>query len=59
MTNLNYGETHTLTANAFTKDHYYFIGWAPSPGSSVIYSDQDSVSNLTTTQGATITLYAT
>ena len=37
---------------------YSFIGWAKSPTGSVEYSDKQSVSNLTTTANAIVTLYA-
>lgn len=35
-----------------------FSGWATSSTGSVVYSDKQSVSNLTATHGATVTLYA-
>ena len=37
---------------------YSFVGWAKSPTGSVEYSDKQSVSNLTTTANALVTLYA-
>ena len=37
---------------------YLFDGWAKSPTGSVEYSDKQSVSNLTTTANAIVTLYA-
>ena len=37
---------------------YSFVGWAKSPTGSVEYSDKQSVSNLTTTANAIVTLYA-
>lgn len=46
-----------LSANGFTKTGYRFAGWAESPTGPVVYSDQQSVKNLSTT-GATKTLYA-
>ena len=52
-----YGTPQNLTANAFTRMGYTFVGWATSPNGSVVYSDQQSVSNLTVTN-ATTTLYA-
>ena len=37
---------------------YSFVGWAKSPTGSVEYSDKQSISNLTTTANAIVTLYA-
>jgi uncharacterized repeat protein (TIGR02543 family) len=57
--------THTydvakyLTANAFTKEGYTFSGWnMKADGTGKSYSNQQSVSNLTSTNGGTVTLYA-
>ena len=55
---LAYGIEKTLTANAFTRTGYTFQGWATSAEGAVVYSDKQSVSNLTTTAGATVNLYA-
>ena len=49
----------TLTANTFTKTGYTFAGWnTAADGSGNPYADGASVSNLTTENNATITLYA-
>ena len=53
-----YDQAQDLTANGFGKTGYTFIGWATSATGEVVYNDQQSVENLTSTQGATITLYA-
>ena len=53
-----YGEAKNLTANGYTKTGYTFIGWAKSASGSVEYSNKQSVSNLTTTNGGTVRLYA-
>lgn len=54
-----YGVAQNLTANTFTKEGYTFKGWAKSSTVTTIsYTDQKSVKNLTQTNGATITLYA-
>ncbi len=54
-----YGEASTLTANAFTKTDYDFLGWSTSANSNtVVYTNSQSVSNLTATNGAIIDLYA-
>ena len=47
-----------LTANAFSKDGYAFGGWATAADGKAIYSDKAVVKDLTTTAGATVTLYA-
>ena len=53
-----YGTAQNLTANAFTRKGYSFAGWATSENGNVVYSDKQSVNNLTTTNGGTVTLYA-
>jgi len=54
-----YGETKNLTANAFERDGYAFTGWnTAADGSGTNYADKAEVSNLTTTDGDKITLYA-
>lgn len=53
-----YNFAKTLTANGFGKTGYTFIGWATSATGAVVYSNQQSVTNLSSTNGATITLYA-
>ena len=47
-----------LTANAFTKVDWVFQGWATSATGPKIYNNGQSVSHLTDTPGATVTLYA-
>ena len=53
-----YGEEKVLTSNAFTQEGYNFAGWSTSANGAVVYTDGQSVSNLTATNGATVTLYA-
>ena len=53
-----YDQAKNLTANGFTKTGYHFVGWATSPNGSVVYSNQQSVKNLTATNGVTVNLYA-
>ena len=54
-----YDEEYTLTANAFTRTGYTFTGWnTESDGTGTTYEDGATVSNLTTTDGETVTLYA-
>lgn len=54
----NYGETYTLPACSYTRDGFRFTGWALSARGKVAYEDRASFSNLTDTNGATVTLFA-
>ncbi len=58
--NFQYGAAaKALTANAFSRTGYTFLGWSTDPlASTATYTDKQKVSNLTTTSGATVTLYA-
>ena len=60
MTNesFTYGIEKALTANAFTRTGYKFDGWATSANGAKVYDDEESVSNLTATNGGTVDLYA-
>ena len=54
-----YDTAKALTANGFTKTGYTFKGWnTKSDGSGTVYTNKASVKNLSSTNGATITLYA-
>lgn len=54
-----YGTAKNLTANAFVKSGYTFIGWnTKADGSGISYADKASVKNMTATNGTTVTLYA-
>ncbi|MBP3397632.1 MAG: InlB B-repeat-containing protein, partial [Alphaproteobacteria bacterium] len=53
-----YDTAQNLTANAFSLPGYTFVGWATSASGSVAHADKESVSNLTTTNNGTVTLYA-
>ena len=53
-----YGTAKALTANAFTRTGYTFGGWATSANGAKAYNDKQSVSNLTSTAGGTVNLYA-
>ena len=53
-----YDVAQALTANAFNLPGYTFAGWATSSTGSVVHADEKSVSNLTTTCGGTVNLYA-
>lgn len=55
---MTYDTTVALKTNIFTKTGYSFLGWATSSGGSVAYKDGESVTNLVSTSGGSITLYA-
>ena len=58
--NLTYDEVKNLTANTYTPPSgYVFAGWnSQADGDGTDYADQAEVSNLVTTQGANIDLFA-
>lgn len=53
-----YGTAKALTANAFSYAGHDFMGWSLTQGGGRDYTNQQSVINLTTTNGATVNLYA-
>ena len=54
-----YGVSKALRANAFTRTGYTFAGWnTKEDGNGTSYTDKQSVSNLSSTNGETVTLYA-
>ena len=54
-----YDQNVTLNGNVFTRDGYVFKGWSTSPtATTATYTDKQSVSNLTTTNGGSVKLYA-
>lgn len=54
-----YGESKALTSNGFSRTGYTFLGWSTnSSASSATYTNSQSVINLSSVNGATITLYA-
>ena len=53
-----YGTAKALTANVFTRTGYTFQGWATSASGAKVYNDKQSVSNLATTDGVVVNLYA-
>lgn len=54
-----YGVSKTLTPNAFTRTGYTFEGWnTNADGTGTSYTDKQSISNLSSTDGATVNLYA-
>lgn len=56
--NMVYDKAVNLTANAFSWAGHTFLGWATTATGSVVYKDGASVSNLVSTSGGSITLYA-
>ena len=55
---MTYGQPANLTANGYKRDGYRFIGWATSGNGDIAYRDRATVSNLSDTDGDTVTLYA-
>lgn len=56
---LTYDAEQNLTSNAFVKTGYTFQGWdTNSAGTTVVYTDGQSVLNLTTINNGTFNLYA-
>ena len=53
-----YGVAQELSACGFKRANYVFAGWATERGGAVVYAGKGEVSNLTTVDGATVTLYA-
>ena len=53
-----YDASQALTANTFTLTGYSFDGWATTAGGNVVYTDEQTVSNLASTQGANVELFA-
>ena len=59
MTNCRYGKSYKLTANKFKKSGYTFVGWnTKKNGSGKTYKNKQSIKNLTSKKGGTVTLYA-
>lgn len=52
------GVAKALTANAFSRTGYTFSGWATSASGTKVYSDKQSVTDLTKIEGDTVNLYA-
>ena len=53
-----FGVAQNLSKNEFTKEGLNFQGWARSSDGDVVYSDEESVSNLTTNNNGSVSLYA-
>ncbi|MFR9058749.1 InlB B-repeat-containing protein [Eubacterium callanderi] len=56
---MTYDTAVNLTANGYTKTGYTFTGWNTQPdGGGTSYTDGQNVTNLTSVEGGTVTLYA-
>lgn len=54
-----YNEAKALDANTYTRTGYTFLGWSTnSAATAANYGDKESVSNLTSTDGGVVDLYA-
>ena len=53
-----YDVAATLRKNTYTRSGMVFTGWATAVDGPVLYSDQQSVANLSATQGEIVNLYA-
>ena len=53
-----YDVAKSLTANEFTRTGYAYQGWATSASGSKVYSDGETVSNLTAEANGAVNLYA-
>ena len=53
-----YGTVKALTANGFAKTGYTFAGWSTTAGGAKAYDNQASVTNLSSTNGDTVNLFA-
>ena len=56
--NAIYNENIKLSKSTFTKDEHIFNGWSLTKNGSIKYKDEETVKNLTSTNGTTVTLYA-
>lgn len=55
----SYGTTYKLISNGYTRSGYEFLGWSTdSNAATIMYANEASISNLASTNGETITLYA-
>ena len=53
-----YDKDVTLRPNVYAKRGYTFAGWARTEGGEVVYTDKETVRNITSVNGAEIDLYA-
>ena len=55
---MTYDVSRNLQKNGYVLTGYTFAGWSTTSGGAVVYADGASVSNLATTDGTVVTLYA-
>lgn len=55
---MTYDVSSNISSNTFLRTGYSFTGWATSSGGAVVYTNSQSVSNLSSINGATINLFA-
>lgn len=55
---VSYDATAKIKVNAFTRQGYEFAGWATSASGEIVYTDTQSIKNLTAANNAVIDLYA-
>lgn len=53
-----YGATSALAANSFTRTGYKFVGWSFYKDGEAAFADGGEISNLSASNGATVSLYA-
>ena len=53
-----FDHVYNLRKNIFTRENYVFQGWAKTPYGSKAYSDEESISNLSSEPDGRVTLYA-
>ena len=56
---MSYGTAYNLSANAYSRSGYTFLGWSTNPSATTAtYANGQAVSNLTATNGGSVILYA-
>ncbi len=53
-----YDKEFTLPANGYFKTGHSFAGWSTAPDGEVLYTDKQTVKNVTSEENAAVTLYA-
>ena len=52
------GQAQKLTKNGFNRNFYLFAGWSLTAGGQILFLDEESVIDLSSLDGDTVTLYA-
>lgn len=58
INDLTYDVEFTLPANDYLRNGYTFAGWSKTPDGEVLYTDKQTVKNVTSEENGTVTLYA-